>query len=89
MYFFIYCTHSYPLYKVKKKVFYVKQNCRIHPNPFYKVKKFNFKLFKQIIDVKRWPKKNPVFWATRPYLSELADPRLLFTKLPFFSLGSL
>jgi len=30
------------------------------------------------------PKKNPVFRATRSYLSELADPRLFFTKIPFF-----
>ena len=38
------------------------------------------------------PKKNPVFRATRPYLSEPADPRLFFnenTVVFFFSLGSL
>ena len=30
------------------------------------------------------PKKNPVFRATRPYLSEPADPRFFFTKIPCF-----
>jgi len=29
-------------------------------------------------------KKYLVFRATRPYLSEPADPRLFFTKMPFF-----
>jgi len=33
------------------------------------------------------PKKNPVFRATRPYLSELADPRLFLTKIPGFFVG--
>jgi len=28
--------------------------------------------------------KYPVFRATRPYLSEPADPRLFITKMPFF-----
>ena len=32
-------------------------------------------------------KKNPVFRATRPYLSEPADPRLFLTKMPFFRWG--
>ena len=31
--------------------------------------------------------KNPVFRATRPYLSQPADHRLFFTKMPFFSIG--
>ena len=30
------------------------------------------------------PNNNPVFRATRPYLSEPADPRLFFRKYPFF-----
>jgi len=34
-------------------------------------------------------KKHPVFRATGPYLSELADPRLFLRKYRFFSLGSL
>jgi len=33
------------------------------------------------------PKQNTVFRATRPYLSEPADPRLFFTKIPFFFVG--
>jgi len=34
------------------------------------------------------PKKNPVFRATQPYLSEPADPRhFFFTKIPFFRWG--
>ena len=32
-------------------------------------------------------KKIPVFRATRPYLSETADPRLFFTKILFFFIG--
>ena len=35
------------------------------------------------------PKKNHVFRATRPYLLELADPRLFYENIGFFSLGSL
>ena len=30
------------------------------------------------------PKKNPVFRATRPYLSEPADPRLFYENTVFF-----
>jgi len=33
--------------------------------------------------------KNHVFRATRPYLSEPADPRLFLRKYRFVSLGSL
>ena len=33
------------------------------------------------------PKKNPVFRATRPYLSEPADPRLFLRKYRFFFVG--
>ena len=33
------------------------------------------------------PKNNLMFRATRPYLSELADPRLFFMKIPFFFVG--
>jgi len=37
----------------------------------------------------RWSglKKNPVFQATRPYLSEPADPRLFLRKYRFFCWG--
>ena len=31
--------------------------------------------------------KNPVFRATRPYLSEPADPRLVLRKYRFFRWG--